>query len=257
MSHTPRTSRTTRNKVLAGCGALLALVAVGACTGGESDTAKSGKPAAASTKTDGSTGGSTGGSSGGAQSGQPSGQESAQSSQKPAEEPKKAAAIRGSGTFQVPGDVKPGTYRTTGNKDLGCYWERAKDSTAELDSIIANDNVTGTSYVTVEATDKIFKSNGCKDWEAVDPKAAGGSPKTEFSGEGGMYKVGSDIAPGTYKSAGLAEGSAGCYWERSKSADHELDSIIANENPEGPAVVTISAKDAYFKTTGCGTWKKS
>ncbi|MDA5278998.1 hypothetical protein [Streptomyces sp. Isolate_45] len=251
MSHTPRKSRTARNKVLTGCGALLALVAVGACTGTE--TTKDGKPAAAaSAKTDA---GTSGGSSGGAQSGQPGAQPSAQSSQKPAEE--KEAAIRGSGTFQVPGDVKPGTYRTTGNKDLGCYWERAKDSNAELESIIANDNVTGASYVTIEATDKIFKSSGCKDWEAVDPKAAGAAPKTEFSGEGGMYKVGSDIAPGTYKSTGLAEGAAGCYWERSKSADHELDSIIANENPEGPAVVTISAKDAYFKTTGCATWKKS
>ncbi|MFJ3962696.1 hypothetical protein [Streptomyces sp. NPDC090036] len=37
----------------------------------------------------------------------------------------------------------------------------------------------------------------------------------------------------------------------------KIDSIIANENPAGPAVVTIGADDAYFKTVDCADWKKS
>ncbi|MCX4526216.1 MULTISPECIES: hypothetical protein [unclassified Streptomyces] len=241
MSHTPRTARnaqTARRTVLTGCGVLFALVAVSACGG--ADTAKDGakKPAAS------------------------------KSAPKAADGKKKAAeskdgdpaavAVKGSGTFQVGKDVQPGTYRTSGNKSGdNCYWERAKDSSGELESTLANDNVTGTSYVTVKATDKIFKSSDCKGWEAVDPKATNGTPRSEFSGDGGMFKVGSDIAPGTYTSEGPADGGAGCYWERAKNADHELDSIIANENPEGSAVVTIGAKDAYFKTTGCTNWKKS
>jgi hypothetical protein len=167
---------------------------------------------------------------------------------------KKKAAIAGDGEYQVGSDVKPGTYRTTGNSDDMCYWERAKDAKGELDSLLANDNVTGTSYVTVKPTDKIFKSSGCKDWEAVDPKAKG-TPASSMDGDGGMFEVGTDIAPGTYKSAGNADDS--CYWERTKDAEHGLNSIIANNNVTGTAVVTISPNDAYFKTTGCGDWKKA
>ncbi|MFE0516123.1 hypothetical protein [Streptomyces sp. NPDC058964] len=167
---------------------------------------------------------------------------------------KKKAAIDGDGDFRVGSDVKPGTYRTSGNADDMCYWERAKDASGEMDSLLANDNVSGTSYVTIKATDKLFKSSGCKDWEAVDPKAKG-SPARAMNGDGGMFKVGTDIAPGTYRSTGNADDS--CYWERAKDAEHGLNSIIANNNVTGTAVVTISPSDAYFKTTGCGNWKKT
>ncbi|MGW0884528.1 hypothetical protein [Streptomyces sp. NPDC002671] len=167
---------------------------------------------------------------------------------------KKKAAFDGDGEYQVGSDVKPGTYRSTGNTDDMCYWERAKDASGDTDSLLANDNVTGTSYVTVKATDKLFKSSGCKDWEAVDPKAKG-TPASAMSGKGGMFKVGTDIAPGTYKSTGNKDDS--CYWERTKDAEHGLDSIIANNNVTGTAVVTIRPTDAYFKTTSCGDWKKA
>lgn len=171
-----------------------------------------------------------------------------------AEVAEKKAAFAGDGDFQVGTDIKPGTYRTTGNTDGMCYWERAKDSSGEMDSLLANDNVTGTSYVTVKASDKLFSSSGCKDWEAVDEKAKG-SPASKMAGDGGMFRVGVDIAPGTYKSTGNTDDS--CYWERAKDAAHGLESITANNNVTGSAVVTISSSDAYFKTTGCQDWKKS
>ncbi|MFI9152745.1 hypothetical protein [Streptomyces sp. NPDC053367] len=172
-----------------------------------------------------------------------------------AERTDKAAAIDGDGDYQVGGDIKPGTYRSTGNSDGMCYWERAKDASGELDSLLANDNVTGTSYVTVKATDKLFTSSDCADWEAVDPKAKRSSPKAAMAGDGGMFKVGVDIAPGTYKSTGNTDDM--CYWERTKDAEHSIDSIIANNNVSGTAVVTIDASDAYFKTSGCQDWKKA
>jgi hypothetical protein len=171
-----------------------------------------------------------------------------------AEVSEKKAAFAGDGDFQVGTDIKPGTYRTTGNTDGMCYWERAKDSSGEMDSLLANDNVTGTSYVTVKASDKLFSSSGCEDWEAVGEKAKG-SPASKMSGDGGMFRVGVDIAPGTYKSTGNTDDS--CYWERAKDAEHGLESITANNNVTGSAVVTISSSDAYFKTTGCQDWKKS
>ncbi|MEU5888656.1 hypothetical protein ABZ835_17710 [Streptomyces sp. NPDC047461] len=166
----------------------------------------------------------------------------------------KKVAFEGDGDFQVGADIKPGTYRTSGNDDGMCYWERAKDSSGEMDSLLANDNVTGTSYVTVKASDKLFKSSDCNDWEAVDTKAKG-SPAASMAGDGGMFRVGADIAPGTYKSTGNKDDM--CYWERAKDAEHGLDSIIANDNVTGSAVVTISASDTYFKTSGCTDWKKT
>lgn len=171
-----------------------------------------------------------------------------------AEKTAEKVAFDGDGDFRVGRDIKPGTYRTTGNTDGMCYWERAKDASGEMDSLLANDNVTGTSYATVKATDKIFKTSDCADWEAVDPKAKG-SPATKMSGDGGMFKVGTDIAPGTYRSTGNKNDS--CYWERTKDAEQSLDSIIANNNVTGSAVVTIASGDGYFKTTGCTTWKKT
>lgn len=166
----------------------------------------------------------------------------------------KKAAFAGDGDFRVGSDIKPGTYRTAGNSDGMCYWERARDAKGEMDSIIANDNVSGTSYVTVKATDRLFKSHGCKDWEAVDAKAKG-TPATRMKGDGGMFRVGADIKPGTYRSTGNSDGT--CYWERAKDAGHSLGSIIANNNVTGTAVVTISSSDGYFKTTGCQDWKKT
>jgi hypothetical protein len=166
----------------------------------------------------------------------------------------KKAAFSGDGDFQVGSDIKPGTYRSTGNTDGMCYWERAKDASGEMDSVLANDNVTGTSYVTVKATDKVFKSSDCEDWVTVDLKAKG-SPAATMAGDGGMFRIGADIAPGTYKSTGNTDDS--CYWEREKDAEHSMDSIVANNNVNGTAVVTISASDVYFKTSGCQDWKKT
>lgn len=224
-----------RHKVLTGLGAAVAVIAIASCAGGgDSEGGSPSKPSTNDAK----------------------GAKDKQNKQNKQEQPaeKKKAAIGGDGDFQVGSDVKPGLYRTSGNTDDMCYWERAKDSSGEPDSILANDNVSGTSYVTIKASDKLFKSSDCKGWEAVDEKAAG-TPKTEMKGNGGMFKVGVDIAPGTYKSTGNEDDM--CYWERSKDASHDLDSILANNNVSGTAIVKIAASDAYFKTTGCKDWVKT
>ncbi|MGP9020404.1 hypothetical protein ACT1U9_18630 [Streptomyces sp. BR1] len=218
-----------RHKVLTGVGAVVAVIAIGGAVG-----------------------------SGGGSDDKSSTSATTQDAAKKADTPKKAEAkkpkgIGGDGSYQVGSDIKPGTYASSGNKD-GCYWERAKDASGSTDAIIANDNVTGTSYVTVAAGDKIFKTSGCKDWQLVDPKATG-TPKTTLKGAGGMFKVGVDIAPGTYKSTGNTDDK--CYWERAKDASHGMDSIVANDNVTGTAIVTIDAGDAYFKSNGCQDWVKT
>lgn len=87
--------------------------------------------------------------------------------QTPVKEPTRAPddTIPGSGTYLVGDDIQPGTYKTAGPGSLGlCYWERSKDSSGGLESIIANDNLTGQGVVTIKSSDNVFKSTGCQAW---------------------------------------------------------------------------------------------
>ncbi len=59
-------------------------------------------------------------------------------------------------------DIAPGKYRTAGGS--GCYWARLKNFTGTTDGIIANDNVTGSTIVTIASTDKGFTSSDCGTW---------------------------------------------------------------------------------------------
>jgi hypothetical protein len=236
-----------KGKVALGAVAGIVVIGVASATAGSGDIGDGGSGGSGGKGSSASAGKKPGGGS----SAGTSGSSGTSGSAKVADE---VVRLEGDGDFQVGADVKPGTYRTSGNTDDMCYWERAKDASGEVDSLLANDNVSGTSYVTILATDKLFKSSGCKDWEAVDPKAKA-TPAAKMAGDGGMFRVGADIAPGTYRSTGNTDDV--CYWERSKDASHSIDSIVANNNVNGTAVVTISASDGYFKTTGCKDWVKT
>jgi len=85
--------------------------------------------------------------------------------------------------------------------------------------------------------------------EATTTTMAG--PKTTFGD--GNYRVGIDIAAGTYRSSGAASGS--CYWARLSNFTGS-NNILANYLDPGPTTVTILASDAGFETRRCGTWSK-
>ncbi|MDX3373550.1 hypothetical protein PV390_03945 [Streptomyces sp. ME02-6991-2A] len=73
--------------------------------------------------------------------------------------------VGGDGEYLVGDEMRAGTYRTAGPGDsFGCYWERARNSSGELDAIIANGNLEGSGRVTVN-NGEIFKSTGCQDWK--------------------------------------------------------------------------------------------
>ena len=65
----------------------------------------------------------------------------------------------------------------------------------------------------------------------------------------GTHIVGTDIKAGTYRS----QGNRPCYWARLSGFGGQLDDVIANGN-NSPEIVTISASDAAFQTSGCGQW---
>jgi hypothetical protein len=78
-------------------------------------------------------------------------------------------------------------------------------------------------------------------------------PKTTMETDG-TYRVGTDIVPGTYRSAGPRP-QGDCYWARLDSLDP--DHIITNQISADPQVVTIQSSDTAFETRSCQPWQKT
>ncbi|MGY5125967.1 hypothetical protein [Streptomyces nigrescens] len=75
----------------------------------------------------------------------------------------------GQGSYLVGEDIAVGTYRTGGPaaSDVPlCYWARAKDSSGDMDSIIANGTPQAPARVTVHQGET-FETSGCKVWTKV------------------------------------------------------------------------------------------
>jgi hypothetical protein len=83
---------------------------------------------------------------------------------------------------------------------------------------------------------------------APPPAPAPAGPKTTIDADG-IYKVGADIAPGTYASAGPANDGT-CSWKRISASNETIDNALTHK----PQVVSIEPTDATFKTSGCQTW---
>jgi hypothetical protein len=67
----------------------------------------------------------------------------------------------------------------------------------------------------------------------------------------GLWKVGEEVAPGTYRSGG----GGSCYWARLSGFSGDLDDIITNGIGRNQTV-TISPSDVGFESSGCGTWTR-
>ncbi|HEU4360446.1 MAG TPA: hypothetical protein VFR27_02920 [Mycobacterium sp.] len=76
------------------------------------------------------------------------------------------------------------------------------------------------------------------------------APKTVIDADG-SYIVGTDIMPGTYRSAGPVEKSV-CYWKRVRG-----DQLIDNSLSKKPQLVQIEPTDTLFKTDHCQPWQKT
>jgi hypothetical protein len=155
----------------------------------------------------------------------------------------------GDGKYRVGQDIRPGTYRAA-HPSGGCYWERLRGFSGEFGDIIANNFTGAPDVVTIAPSDFGFSSEGCGTWTAnLSPITS--SPTAPF-GEG-KFIVGTDIAPGTWRSSAS---SGGCYWERLSGFGGTFGDIIANNFSSSIEVVTIAPGDAGFESSGCGTWTK-
>ena len=72
--------------------------------------------------------------------------------------------------------------------------------------------------------------------------------------EEGVWTVGSDIAPGKYRTIDAV--SDGCYWKISTSGTNG-DDIVSNDNPSGGHPVVTLRKGQDFQTQDCGSWAKA
>lgn len=68
----------------------------------------------------------------------------------------------------------------------------------------------------------------------------------------GLYEVGAEIGPGTYKTRAPAGDS--CYWAR--LGDPDGDQIHANHVGEGPMTLRIRSSDKYVELSGGCEWRK-
>lgn len=76
-----------------------------------------------------------------------------------------ASTITQDGTYVVGQDIAAGTWHTDGQGSLGsCYWEKDKDLNGDFNSIIANDNVSGPTTLTIAKSTVAFKVDGGCTW---------------------------------------------------------------------------------------------
>ncbi|MGW1985351.1 hypothetical protein ACWCPJ_23345 [Streptomyces collinus] len=84
---------------------------------------------------------------------------------------------------------------------------------------------------------------------------AGTDGKGGGTGTGGKGSAAHHGGAKAAKDPAGAKAAGRCSRERTKDAEQRLDSITANDDVTGTAVVTVRATDACFRTTGCGDRK--
>lgn len=163
------------------------------------------------------------------------------------EEPKIDTYI--DGTYMVETDIPAGLYKvklTDTFTNMG-YVERAKDVDMELESIIANILLTGDGYVEILDTDTAVRLQGVE-LTPIDLKNI--EPDIKKEAADGIYLIGYDLAPGTYKVEVTDEITKMGYVERSKSVAMGMDDIIANEIIENTGYVKIKESDFAVRLQG-------
>ena len=65
------------------------------------------------------------------------------------------------GTYLIGRDIKPGMYQGQAGDDIldSCYWARLSGVSEEMNTLIANDNATGSFYIQVLESDFALKTN--------------------------------------------------------------------------------------------------
>lgn len=159
----------------------------------------------------------------------------------------------GPGQYRVNTDIPAGRYYS--DPVDGCHFQRQRgfggtSGDVILDVVINFD--AGQWIVDLLRTDAGFETDvNCGVWFTTPRR---GLQTTIVPG---MWIVGAQIAPGTYRADAS---SAGCYWQRLSSFTGNFDAIIANAfvSNSGPQLVTIANTDVGFSgSVECGPWART
>lgn len=161
---------------------------------------------------------------------------------------------------------QPPTYVRT---NVAEYWKNARNGKRNLSIVAAafivcmligaqahgsNGTSPGTTSLATIQSGKSNAGGGSHPATAqpTTPPAPTATATPSFATFGdGTFQVGKDIQPGTYRTQ---VASPGCYWARLSGFGGTVGEIIANDNTDGPAVVTIARSDKGFQSQNCGTW---
>lgn len=72
----------------------------------------------------------------------------------------------------------------------------------------------------------------------------------------GMFVVGQDVQPGTYRTAGPADPGNECYWKRVSDLTGSSAAVLAFNFSQGQQVVEILPTDMGFQTKNCQPWTR-
>jgi hypothetical protein len=168
-------------------------------------------------------------------------------------EPQAPRTSFGPGQYRVPADMPAGRYYS--DPAEGCHFQRVRAFGGTPSDSIADINLNfnaGQWIVDVLSTDGGFVTDAnCGFWFTTPRRGL----LTSITA--GMWIVGAQITPGTYRAENSTQG---CYWQRVSNFTAAADAIIANAIATGPGVqlVTIASTDAGFSATAeCGTWART
>ncbi len=137
-----------------------------------------------------------------------------------------------------PGQVKPGLYTTVGD---GCSWGRYDAA----DRLLGSNSFSGRDFALIRPTDVSFASFGPCSWV----EAPAGAQSIPASGNA-TQRVGVEIQPGFYRSAGTTTGTK-CFWARESSMDGSFASLTNVNASHGPQIVQVKLTDVAFESRNC------
>ena len=160
----------------------------------------------------------------------------------------------GDGTFLVGSDMQPGRYRALPSTTR-CVWERLRGFGGTDEEVVGRGSLSGSSFIVeIAPTDVGFYTDArCGAWQLdTIPRLSPGQP---FGG--GVYHVGSEIAPGRYRIASLDGLDGFCWWARLSGFGGTTEEYLGWYNAKWyshSAIVDISSSDTGFASSRCGAW---
>lgn len=140
------------------------------------------------------------------------------------------------------------------------YAAEQEKYTAERDKYLVLENgISGRETDVAARETAVAKAEGAvKDAEAAVKKREAAVTKTEQTKAAntvsdGTWTVGTDLAPGTYRTTAAVDST--CYWGIYASGSNGGD-IIENDLPGGGRPVVTLAAGQDFSTQRCGSWEK-